>query len=117
MLEKNWKHHYSELLLNNCFRYKPSVILCFPQIIYAKFQPVQFNSSVLWSSKYFLSFFFSSISWAESFDALFWILTGFGFEAGEKKCFNELNFRITSQEVSKAINSLKCGKASGKDGI
>lgn len=37
--------------------------------------------------------------------------------ANVDKCFNELNFRITSQEVSKAINSLKCGKASGKDGI
>jgi len=37
--------------------------------------------------------------------------------ANSDKCFNDLNFRITCQEVSNAINKLKCGKASGKDGI
>ena len=47
----------------------------------------------------FLSFFFSSISMAVSFDALFLILTGFAFEAGERKsCLNKLNHQYSKMQ-------------------
>ena len=40
----------------------------------------------------FLTFFVSSISMADSFDALFFFLTGFAFDAGKRKsCLIELN--------------------------
>ena len=47
----------------------------------------------------FLSFFFSSISMAVSFDALFLILTGFALEAGERKsCLNKLNHQYSKMQ-------------------
>lgn len=38
-------------------------------------------------------------------------------ELEKSKCFNELSFRFSENEISKCIKQLKCGKSSGMDSI